>query len=250
MRQLIAAITADTFLGRASHPNQERADYAPRPLVDALSAAGLLSIILPYNEKADAKDYVSSFDGLVIPGGPNMSPKFYGEEPLWCIGATYEKRDKFEVELIKAAMAAEKPIFGICRGLQVINVALGGSLWQDMQVQCPSITIQHMQKTPVTLATHSIEIEPGSRLHSILGNSCRVNSFHKEGVKKLGEGLAVTARSADGCIEAFESKDNDLITAVQWHPENMAADRKDMAALFAHFAERMERYARRRIVRQ
>ena len=240
MRKPIVAVTADTLLADMKPINQRMADYAPRPLLNALGRAGLLPIILAYDDYAGPEEYVGSFDALVLSGGPNPAPRFYGEEPLWCIGPTYEKRDIFEIGLIKACLKADKPILGICRGHQILNVALGGKLWQDMQAQNPKATIQHMQKAPGNIATHYIEIDPESRLHDVLGDGLYVNSRHREAIKKLADGLRVTARSRDGIVEATESVKNDLITTVQWHPENM--EEKVMAPLFKAFAERVKRW--------
>lgn len=240
MRKPIVAVTADTLLADMKPINQRMADYAPRPLLNALGRSGLLPIILAYDDYASPEEYVDSFDALVLSGGPNPAPRFYGEEPLWCIGPTYEKRDIFEIALIKACLKADKPILGICRGHQILNVALGGKLWQDMQAQNPKATIQHMQKAPGNSATHYIEIDPASRLHDVLGDGLYVNSRHREAIKKLADGLRVTARSRDGIIEATESVKNDLITTVQWHPENM--EEKVMGPLFQAFAERVRRW--------
>ena len=220
--------------------NQKMADYAPRPLLNALGKAGLLPIILAYDDYAEPEEFVDTFDALVLPGGPNPSPRFYGEEPLWCIGPTYEKRDIFEIALIRAAIKRGKPILGICRGMQILNVALGGTLWQDMASQNPKAFIQHMQKAPGNIATHYVDIEKDSRLHDILGDGLYVNSRHREGIKKLAPSLKVSARSRDGMIEAMESRDNELIAAVQWHPENM--DSPLMDPLFHAFANRVIRY--------
>ncbi len=240
MAKPIVAVTADTILQDMKPINQKMADYAPRPLLNALGKAGVLPIIIAYDDFADPAEFVDTFDGLVLTGGPNPTPRFYGEEPLWCIGPTYEKRDIFEIGLIKACIKAEKPILGICRGHQILNVALGGKLWQDMSVQNPKATIQHMQKAPGDIATHYIEIEKDSRLHDILGDGLYVNSRHREAVKKLAEGLRVVARSKDGVVEAVESVKNDLLCGVQWHPENM--DEKTMAPLFKAFADRVKRW--------
>lgn len=173
--------------------NQKMADYAPRPLLNALGKAGILPVILAYDDYADPEEFVETFDALVIPGGPNPSPRFYGEEPLWCIGPTYEKRDIFEIRLIKACLKMGKPILGICRGMQILNVALGGTLWQDMPSQNPKAFIQHMQKAPGHIATHYVEINKESRLHDILGDGLYVNSRHREGIKKLAPSLREAA---------------------------------------------------------
>lgn len=235
----IAAVTADTLLADMKPINQRMADYAPRPLLNALGKAGILPIVIAYDDYADPEEFLDTFDALVIPGGPNPSPRVYGEEPLWCIGPTYEKRDLFEIALIHACLKRDKPILGICRGMQILNAALGGTLWQDMQAQNPKAFIQHMQKAPGNIATHYVEIEKDSRLHDILGDGLYVNSRHREGIKKLSPSLTAAARSRDGVIEAVESKDNELICAVQWHPENMEGNVMD--PLFHDFADRIIR---------
>lgn len=239
MKKTIAAITADTLLADMKPINQKMADYAPRPLLNALGKAGILPVILAYDDYADPEEFVETFDALVIPGGPNPSPRFYGEEPLWCIGPTYEKRDIFEIRLIKACLKMGKPILGICRGMQILNVALGGTLWQDMPSQNPKAFIQHMQKAPGNIATHYVEINKESRLHDILGDGLYVNSRHREGIKKLAPSLREAARARDGIIEAVESRDNELVAAVQWHPENMEDGVMD--PLFRAFADRIIR---------
>lgn len=240
MSKPIAAVTADTLLADMKPTNQKMADYAPRPLLNALGRAGILPIVIAYDDYADPEEFADTFDAPVLPGGPNPSPRFYGEEPLWCIGPTYDKRDTFEIALIKTCLKRGKPILGICRGMQILNVTLGGTLWQDMAAQNPKAFIQHMQKAPGNIATHYVDIEKESRLHSILGDGLYVNSRHREGIKKLAPSLTAAARAKDGVIEAVESRDNDLVAAVQWHPENM--DPALMDPLFHAFADRIIRY--------
>lgn len=238
MKKPIVAVTADVILTEMKIQNQRKADYAPRPLMDALGRNGFLPIILAYSDYADPEDFADTFDALVIPGGVNPSPRFYGEEPVWSLGPTFVKRDIFEIGLIKACIKRNKPILGICRGMQLINVTLGGTLWQDMSYQNPkAFFIQHMQRGPADLTTHSITIEKGSRLYDIFGEEIFVNSIHKESIKKLAPALTATAHARDGVIEAVEGKDSDLITGVQWHPENM--DPKTMDPLFQAFKERV-----------
>ena len=104
MRKPIVAVTADTLLAEMKPINQKMADYAPRPLIDALGRNGFLPVILPYNDYAEAEELVGTFDALVLPGGPNPTPRFYHEDPIWSIGPTYGKRDKFEIDLIQACI--------------------------------------------------------------------------------------------------------------------------------------------------
>lgn len=240
MKKPVIAVTADTLLAEMKSLNQKYADYAPRPVLDALGRNGMIPVVLPYSDYTDAEEYLSLFDGLLLPGGPNPTPRFYGEEPLWCIGPTYEKRDRFEIALIRACQKAEKPVLGICRGHQIINVALGGTLWQDMSVQDSGAFVQHMQKAPGHIATHRIDTAEGTALRALLGETLYVNSRHREGIKRLADGLIPAARAADGVIEAFESAGSDLIRAVQWHPENMEPALMD--PLFRSFADRVLRH--------
>jgi putative glutamine amidotransferase len=239
MRKPIAAVTADILLADLKPMNQKMAAYAPRPLLDALGRAGLMPIVLPYNDYMKPEDFINTFDALVLPGGLNPTPRLYGEEPLWCIGPTFLKRDLFEAGLIKACISRGKPILGICRGMQILNAVLGGTLWQDMTKQNPKLYIQHMQKAPENIPTHYIEIEKESRLHKVLGDGLYVNSYHKEGIKKLSPLLRETAHSADGLIEGVESIENELICGVQWHPELMEPELMD--PLFKAFAEKASR---------
>lgn len=239
MRKPIAAVTADILLADLKPMNQKMAAYAPRPLLDALGRAGLMPIVLPYNDYMKPEDFIDTFDALVLPGGLNPTPRLYGEEPLWCIGPTFLKRDLFEAGLIKACISRGKPILGICRGMQILNAVLGGTLWQDMTKQNPKLYIQHMQKAPENIPTHYIEIEKESRLHKVLGDGLYVNSYHKEGIKKLSPLLRETAHSADGLIEGVESIDNELICGVQWHPELMEPELMD--PLFKAFAEKVKK---------
>ena len=207
-------------------PNNHPA-YAPHDVKEAFIKLGAIPLIIAFPDdvsKVDqlAQDYVQLIDGLMLPGGPDVDPTFYGEEPHPKIGMTLYQKDRFEVALIKAALAADKPIFGICRGIQIMNVAMGGTLHQDLESQYPELKIQHPQATLGQFATHHIELTAGSKLAKLYGQSTiKVNSRHHQAVKAVGKGLKVTAVAPDGVIEGMESTDTDLFLGVQWHPENM-----------------------------
>ena len=221
MKKPIAAVTADTLLADMKPINQKMADYAPRPLLNALGKAGILPVILAYDDYADPEEFVETFDALVIPGGPNPSPRFYGEEPLWCIGPTYEKRDIFEIRLIKACLKMGKPILGICRGMQILNVAFGGTLHQDIPTQCGD-AVQHLSLSNYEQNFHPLRLEEGGWLGRLYPGHAemRVNSIHHQGIKTLAPGFSVEARSpGDGLIEAIGRMDRGFIAGVQWHPE-------------------------------
>ena len=207
-------------------PNNHPA-YAPHDVKEAFIKLGAIPLIIAFPDdvsKVDqlAQDYVQLIDGLMLPGGPDVDPTFYGEEPHPKIGMTLYQKDRFEIALIKAALAAEKPIFGICRGIQIMNVAMGGTLYQDLESQYPELKIQHPQATLGQFATHHVELTAGSKLAKLYGQSTiKVNSRHHQAVKAVGKGLKVTAVAPDGVIEGMESTDTDLFLGVQWHPENM-----------------------------
>lgn len=207
-------------------PNNHPA-YAPHDVKEAFIKLGAIPLIIAFPDdvsKVDqlAQDYVQLIDGLMLPGGPDVDPTFYGEEPHPKIGMTLYQKDRFEIALIKAALAADKPIFGICRGIQIMNVAMGGTLYQDLESQYPELKIQHPQATLGQFATHHVELTAGSKLAKLYGQSTiKVNSRHHQAVKAVGKGLKVTAVAPDGVIEGMESTDTDLFLGVQWHPENM-----------------------------
>ena len=207
-------------------PNNHPA-YAPHDVKEAFIKLGAIPLIIAFPDdvsKVDqlAQDYVQLIDGLMLPGGPDVDPTFYGEEPHPKIGMTLYQKDRFEIALIKAALAADKPIFGICRGIQIMNVAMSGTLYQDLESQYPELKIQHPQATLGQFATHHVELTADSKLAKLYGQSTiKVNSRHHQAVKAVGKGLKVTAVAPDGVVEGMESTDTDLFLGVQWHPENM-----------------------------
>ena len=202
---------------------------------DALLAAGAREEEVLVVQPGDALP--ASFDGLLVSGGADVDPARYGEAKVNDTVTPRPERDKLDFALVERASGLGAAVFGICRGLQILNVALGGTLWQDMQSQNSGAFIQHMQRAPGNIATHYIEVEKDTRLMDILGEGLYVNSRHREGIKKLAQGLRPAARTRDGVIEAVESEEGDLIAAVQWHPENM--DPETMDPLFRAFMDRV-----------
>ena len=206
--------------------------------MDIINELGALPVVLPDVPGAKGEDYVDLFDALIIPGGPDADPTFYGEEPSRHIGSTNYKRDVFEAELFKAFYKAGKPIFGICRGCQFINILMGGSVYQDLAADNPDSYIRHSQGADGSYPTHHVEVAKGSSLYKSLGATAYVNSRHHQGIKKVGEGLTVTAKAADGVVEAVETADGQIV-AVQWHPENMWQEHAEMRRLFEDFIGRV-----------
>ena len=238
MSKLRIAITADTYPYASDVTNLVRAPFTARGLVDIINELGALPVVLPDVPGAKGEDYVDLFDALIIPGGPDADPTFYGEEPSRHIGSTNYKRDVFEAEIFKAFYKAGKPIFGICRGCQFINILMGGSVYQDLAADNPDSYIRHSQGADGSYPTHHVEIAKGSSLYKSLGATAYVNSRHHQGIKKVGEGLTVTAKAADGVVEAIETADGQIV-AVQWHPENMWQEHAEMRRLFEDFIGRV-----------
>ena len=186
-------------------------DYLEHSVAEWLLERDALAFLIPVNSKIGS--YLNALDGVVLQGGADISPRAYGEQPLAPEWAGDPVRDRFEIELVQACVAAGKPLLGICRGAQLINVALGGSLHQDVPAHRSDDYDAH---------AHEVRLEPGSglaRLYGELGPR-RVVSIHHQAIKRLGRDLEVEARSIDdGIVEAIRMKGQGYVCAVQWHPE-------------------------------
>ncbi|WP_207694696.1 hypothetical protein DOK67_0000500 [Enterococcus sp. DIV0212c] len=211
--------------------------YTPCGYVKAVQNAGGLPLLLPVGSPELAKEYVSQIDKLILAGGQNVSPTLYGEVNQVKEATVSDERDQFELALIKEALAQKKPIFAVCRGLQLVNVALGGSLYQEIS----ATKITHMQvPVPREIPTHQIRTEEMSILRKIYGKETTVNSFHFQAVKKLAETLKVTAFSEDGIIEGVESKDPSVaFLGVQWHPDFAYDYLEQEMAVFRYVVEEL-----------
>lgn len=212
----VIAVSAQTAVSETKYYGEQRLTSLYDLYVDALTAAGAIPVVLAHSDPADAALLLDRFDGLVLPGGGDIDPASYGEdrdgENLYGIRP---ESDLFEVALVREAAARRLPLLGICRGLQVINVAFGGTLHQDLA--------EHPQDLAgrAFAGHYRTKIRPDSRLHHIVDSTeLVVNSLHHQGVKDVGEGLSVVASAADGVVESIEAtnKNWDML-AVQWHPE-------------------------------
>lgn len=204
---------------------------------DGIADAGGIPIILPLNLKSgDILQLAEDFDGFLFTGGQDVSPLLYGEETRASCGEVCAQRDVLETALIAAALQAGKPIFGICRGIQILNAALGGTLYQDLTERSGNGTPLHMQKSRYDAKAHTVEILPGTLLHDIVTKDrTAVNSFHHQGIKDLSPRLKPAAVSSDGLVEAAYLPDQKFALAVQWHPEYLWGSEPDSAALFSAF---------------
>ena len=207
--------------------------------LEGLRQAGCLPVILPLTKEPKEIDQILSLvDGILLTGGQDVSPALYGEAPTFA-GEICEMRDAMEEQLLKKAMVLDKPMLGICRGIQFLNVALGGSLYQDIPRQHPS-SVEHHQSLPYDQPSHEVALVQGSPLQSLLGQEkLLVNSYHHQAIKGLADGLEVMARSEDGLVEAVRKPDQRFLWAVQWHPEFSFRTEKASRRIFTAFAGAM-----------
>ena len=202
---------------------------------EAIQAAGGIPVLIPLGlEDQDLETLFDRLDGILLPGGGDVEPEIYNgrnDVQVWEIDP---ERDRTEIRMAQLAMTSQRPIFAICRGLQVFNVALGGTLWEDiMSLISGSLDHDIRDGVPRNHLTHSISTVPDTLLSKYLGKSeVWVNSIHHQAVRDLAAELVVTAVAPDGVIEAAEVPDHPFAVGVQWHPENLIHDEPAMLALF------------------
>jgi len=230
----IVGLTSRTVLLRAT-ARRRPAETLARGYVEAVERVGGLAILLPNTEPERAQNYLERIDALVLTGGDDPHPRFFGEQPHPRLEAVDERRDRFEIELVRGARERGMPLLGICRGIQILNVACGGGLIQDIPAQAPG-AIGHSQTTIRDDLWHDVAVAPGSLLESLVKRtSLRVNSYHHQACREAGKGLVASATAAgDGLIEALEDPRAAFLLAVQWHPEVSEAHGDEASrALFA-----------------
>ena len=196
-------------------------------------AGGVPLLLPPVAGYESALAQLAAVDGLILTGGPDVDPRLYGEEPLAQLGTVNHERDRYELLVVIAAEELEKPTLGICRGLQILNVACGGSLHQEISL-IEGCNLKHFQTSAQRSALwHTADVEPDSGLSRIVGaGRLPVNSYHHQAVKTLAPGFVITARSQDGIVEAIERPGNRFVVGVQWHPEVLAETNPSMLAQF------------------
>lgn len=239
------ASTHRPLIGISGNYADDRLQLLPG-YIRSLEAAGADVVVIPPRRRPDAHLFglLNRLDALLLSGGADVNPLFTGEDPLPRLGNINSQRDAFELTLVRMAYNRRLPLLGICRGMQVIALALGGKVMQDMATALPHTPLlKHSQEAARSEATHYVEAEADSVLARLLGTQFAVNSFHHQAVAEVGPQLRVTARSADGIIEAFESADFHPVMGVQWHPECFLPDGDEcMLPLFRHFVSQAESY--------
>jgi putative glutamine amidotransferase len=196
----------------------------------------------------DGRLSAEQFDGVLFTGGEDVDPSFYDEPIKYDNVKINRARDEFEMALLDSAIKSGLPILGICRGIQVINVRFGGTLYQDLKNDRP-LGCDHKQQGSRSEPTHSVTVtEPDSLLRGFFTGMCRVNSLHHQAIKRLGHGLKVSAHSEDELDEAVELADvYPFFLAVQWHPEEMFSEHAEQRKIFQQFVARCRERAKKRI---
>jgi putative glutamine amidotransferase len=210
-----------------------------RAYTDAILAAGLVPLVVPPMSEAGALAILDAVDGLVLTGGEDVDPAHFGAPRHPATGPANDLRDRIELALAKEAAARKLPTLAICRGVQVLNIALGGTLVQDIPSEVDS-KIEHDARSARSSRVHDVSVDAGSRLAGIVGSDrITTNSFHHQSVDRLAGGLTTVATSPDGVVEAVECSDRGWwAVGVQWHPEELTATAEDWdRKLFAAFAE-------------
>jgi putative glutamine amidotransferase len=222
----------------------ERWEYTPQDYSRAVAQAGGLPLILPTicDETGVLNELLDSVDGLLFTGGEDLHPSFYGEPVQERCGEIDQDRDVFEIELARAAITREVPLLGICRGIQLLNVAMGGSLYQDLSYRPGTANVHDAPRKKRSELIHKVKLMPESHLARILGSvELDVTSTHHQILKELAPGLKAIAFAEDGVIEGVEAEGYPFLLAVQWHPERMLWQFPEQLGLFKALVEAARR---------
>lgn len=227
------------LIGIVSLYDEKKESYWMLPgYTQALEEAGAASVILPLTEDKEALSrFASLCDGFLFPGGHDLSPALYGAEKSEQCGVVCPERDNMERLFFPMALETGKPLLGICRGVQLFNVMLGGDLYQDLPTELPS-GVNHHETPPYDKPAHSVKVLPGSPLFRAVGmEEMAVNSYHHQGVKTLGSGLEIAAAAPDGVTEAVYLPEHRFALAVQWHPEFSYRSDENSRKIFRAFGK-------------
>lgn len=208
--------------------------YMKSKYVSSLRRAGASVRWIDLENPEKAVEEAAACDGLLLPGGADVDPHLYGQEPTEKCGKPNALRDAAEPLMLRRMLEEKKPVLGICRGMQLINVCFGGTLLQDIS---DTPCCNHARFASRSKGEHAVTLTPGSRLHGILGENSLVNSLHHQVVDQLGQGLTPTALCEDGFVEGIEATDDSFCLAVQWHPEHMSHRHPSQQSLFNAFTQ-------------
>jgi len=206
--------------------------YVNNDYIEAIEKVNATPIMLPVILSDESLDtYIDICDGFLFSGGIDINPLFYNQDPQKKLGMTNSKLDEFQLKLMNKVLKSKKPFLAICRGLQILNVACGGTLYQDLD-EIIKDTAQHKQSSERYNAIHKVHLEKNSILYDLYGSETHVNSFHHQSINNLGNNLVITGRADDGIIEAVQVKDYNFGLGVQWHPEMIFTKYDSVKPLF------------------
>lgn len=221
--------------------NTERDEPYMRPaFLKAVRHAGGIPVILPLDlTESDLAQLLEGADAVLFTGGPDVHPFFFGEETQAHCGNVCLRRDELELALLRLAMEAKKPILGVCRGVQILNIGLGGDIYQDIPSQFKEeFPIAHTQPFAYNIPSHTVSVTPGTLLARIAQNSViKVNSMHHQAVRRVAPGLTASGHAPGGLVECVEKPDYPFFIGVQWHPEYLWEQDKAAERLFGMFVE-------------
>lgn len=239
MKEPVIGILGDTMRHHTAAFGDVGKHYVNQKYVSAVEKNGGIPLILPVcGDLEQLRTTLPLCDGLLLPGGEDVDPSVYGEGPHRCLGEIRPAHDRFLLWALNLAAELGLPCLGICKGMQIMAVHSGGTLYQDIYSQLQREVLLHCQHGRRDYLVHPVSVTPGTRLHQILGKErLDVNSMHHQSVRTLGGGMAVSALADDGIIEAIESQDG-LMLGVQWHPEELTETSEIMNRLFADLSER------------
>jgi putative glutamine amidotransferase len=248
-RPLIGVTTSEVRF--AEHIEQTPQSDPPRremalglTYLNAIEAAGGLPVVMPPLDLAAIEPLLDRLTGICLSGGPDLDPGAYAERPHPDLGPTEPDLDRFEFELARQADARGLPILAICRGMQALNVARGGSLHQHLPDR-PGVTIDHRRREGADHTIHDVTVAAGSRLARLMGRRrAQVNSFHHQAAHRIGSGLRAVAWAPDGVIEGLEAPARDFCVGVQWHAESLV-ERREQASLFRGLVDAATRFESR-----
>lgn len=233
-----AASVATPWIGLTPGLNHEETYVSVRDdFCQALLRLGARPVLLPLDAvEAVLQDYVQTLDGFLFTGGGDVDPQYFHQPCRPWSGSISPRRDAMELTLCRLLLPTVKPVLGVCRGFQVMNIALGGDVYQDIPKEFVTDNpIAHRQLQPEHYPAHAVALSPHSRLQAILGDSARVNSLHHQGVHRMGQGFIPTAHSEDGLCEGAELAGERFFVGVQWHPERLWQTEPGQLALFEAF---------------